>query len=240
MAGTGDFFADEYADLQRQQMPHYYGAPAVKTQHPITPDAHAYGTSVQGHPARRGHHGTQQHGNYVPSKYGAAPRGLRGGPVPFKAHTYATVGAVNYEAGEDLYGVQGRFGYQLNKYFGAEVEGSLGVSKDSSDVVVGATTLEQTVSIENSIAGFGVLRYPLFGKVSGYSRVGYHQTELDEKIASDTAVLLDREYSTNGLAYGSGLEYAVSPRTAVRLDYTVYDFDGPDSDAVSLAVSRKF
>ncbi len=240
MAGTGDFFADEYADLQRQQMPHYYGAPAVKTQYPVAPDAHAYGTSVQGHQSQRGHNGTQQHANYVPSTYGAAPHGLRGGPAPFKRHTYGTLGVVNYEAGEDLYGVQGRFGYQLNKYFGAEVEGSLGLSKDSTDTPLGATTIKQTVGVENSIAAFGVLRYPLFNKFSGYSRVGYHQTELDEKVSSDTAVLLDREYSTNGLAYGSGLEYAVNPRTAVRLDYTVYDFDGPDSDAVSLAVSRKF
>lgn len=246
MAGTGDFFADEYADLQRQQMPHYFGAPAAKSQHPVTPDAQAYGTSVRGHQEKpghqgqRGHHATGQHANYVPSSYGAAPHELRGGPVPFKPHTYGTVGVVNYEAGEDLYGVQSRFGYQANKYLGAEVEGSFGLSKDSSDLVVGGAPFRQSISVENSLAAFGVLRLPLFSKFSGYGRVGYHQTELDEKVSSASAVILDREYSTNGVAYGTGLEYAVNPRTAVRLDYTVYDFDGPNSDAVSLAVSRKF
>lgn len=48
MAGTGDYIADEYAPLQRQQMPHYYGANAAYG-HAATPDSHAYGTSVQGH-----------------------------------------------------------------------------------------------------------------------------------------------------------------------------------------------
>lgn len=255
MAGTGDFFADEYAQLQQEKMPHHYGAPKAKAQsncfppspcqstqsaHAVSPDAHAYGSSLRGNGGAHGNHGVHGQGGYVPSTYGAAHRGLRGGHAPFKAHTYGTLGVTNYEAGEDLYGVQGRFGYQLNKYFGAEVEGSLGLSKDSTDLVVGGAPFEQTIGVENSVAGFGVLRYPLFGKISGYSRVGYHRTELDEKVSDATSVITDREYSTDGLAYGSGLEYSLNPRTAVRLDYTVYDYNGPDSDAVSLAISRKF
>jgi len=29
MAGSGDYFADDYAQMQRQQMPQHYGAPQV-------------------------------------------------------------------------------------------------------------------------------------------------------------------------------------------------------------------
>lgn len=249
MAGTGDFFADDYAKLQQAQMPHYFGAPKAapvqtgptdcyapsacqthnfgQSAHAVQPDAHAYGQSVRGH------------NGYVQSAYGTPQHGLRG-RAPSHSGTYGTLGVTNYEAGEDLYGAQARFGYQLNKYFGAEVEGSLGLSKDSKDIPAFGAGGKQVISVENSFAGFGVLRYPLVGALSGYGRLGYHRTELDEKVSNAAGVLVDREYSVNGVAYGSGLEYAVSPRTAVRLDYTVYDFDGPDSDAVSLAVSRKF
>ena len=50
----------------------------------------------------------------------------------------------------------------------------------------------------------------------------------------------DFDFNTDGIAYGTGLEYAFDPKTSVRVDYTVYDFDGPDADSLSLAVSRKF
>jgi len=246
MAGTGDYFADEYADLQRQQMPGHYGAPADCAPSPcqsymtgnssyasqaVSPDLHAYGRSVQNHPA----YGAP---NYVPSHYGAGAHGLRG--APFKPHTYGSLGIVNYEAGDDLYGAQARFGYQFSKYFGAELEGSQGLSKQKDDLIVGGVPLEQTIGIENSIAAFGVARYPLVQKLSGYGRLGYHNTELDEKVSDGVANPVNREFSVNGIAYGGGLQYDISPRTAVRLDYTVYDYDGPDADAVSLAVSRKF
>jgi opacity protein-like surface antigen len=42
------------------------------------------------------------------------------------------------------------------------------------------------------------------------------------------------------LAYGLGVEYALNPQTSVRADYTRYDFDGPEADALSLAIARKF
>lgn len=225
-----------------------------------TPNPQNYGQALRGpygqHPhiqqgqnpyAQYGHnqqvqygHTPYGHGAYVPPMQGRLHRGLRGKSQRFQPHAYGNLGVVNYEAGEDLYGLQGRAGYQFNKYFAAEAEGSLGVSNAKSDAVFSGIPVEQTLGIENSIAAFGVVRYPLFGKVSGYGRLGYHQTQLDRKLTIGTAHPEKYEETVNGVAYGSGLEYEVNPRTAVRLDYTVYDYDGPDADAISLAVSRKF
>lgn len=281
MAGSGDYFADDYAEMQRTQMPHYFGTPKNDCPAPYypaqptpyqaqpnpcggpiaTPDSHSYGHAVQGqygqNPyAQYGHtpYGHNPYGQggaygqntpygqgaYVPPTYGRNQNGLRGKSNGFKSHAYGTLGVVNYEAGEDLYGAQARIGYQFNKYLGAEAEGSLGVSSVEDQEVFGGTPVDQKFAIDNSAAAFGVLRYPLFGKVSGYSRLGYHQTELERKLTIGAADPEKQKSSVNGIAYGSGLEYEINPRTAVRLDYTVYDYDGPDADAVSLAVSRKF
>jgi len=202
MAGTGDFFADDYAQLQKQQMPQYHGSAQAASGVSCYPVSHV---------------------QYTQPSCGIG-----------------TLGGVAYEAGEGLYGAQARLGYQFNRYLGVETEGSLGFSDTTKETVVAGTPLDVTLGVENTIAGFGVLRYPLAGKISGYSRLGYHRSELDQSFEDAAGGIVDTSFSTDGIAYGSGLEYAVSPKTALRLDYTVYDYDGPDADAISLAVSRKF
>jgi len=179
-------------------------------------------------------------GAYVPPSHAVNAFGLRRGPVGFRPHAYGTLGAVSYEVGEELFGAQARLGYQFNKYLGVEAEGSLGLSDATTDEIFGGIPVEQNLGIKNSAAAFGVLRYPLIDKLNGYGRLGYHQTELDQTLTVGTANPVDSEFSVNGIAYGAGLEYALNPRTSLRLDYTVYDYDGPDADSVCLAIARKF
>ena len=282
MAGTGDFFADDYAQLQKQQMPQYHGSAQAASGVSCYPVSHVqytqpscgigatytgHGYTGQGYTGQgytgqgyntgptnaygqiyQGHQGTApylpnyqgQQPAYIPPSVGYLPGGLRGLSRGFAPHAYGTLGGVAYEAGEGLYGAQARLGYQFNRYLGVETEGSLGFSDTTKETVVAGTPLDVTLGVENTIAGFGVLRYPLAGKISGYSRLGYHRSELDQSFEDAAGGIVDTSFSTDGIAYGSGLEYAVSPKTALRLDYTVYDYDGPDADAISLAVSRKF
>ena len=179
-------------------------------------------------------------GAYVPPAFGAVPGGLRGRNRISDSYAYGTLGAVLYDVDSDLFGAQARAGYQFNKFFGVEAEGSFGVSSDSDDLLLNGAVIDQEIEVETSLAGFGVLRYPLFGRLSGLSRIGYHTSDVEQELTDAAGVEVETDFNTDGFAYGTGLEYAVSPRTAIRLDYTVYDFDGPDADAVSLAVSRKF
>lgn len=280
MAGTGDFFADEYGQTHNHynntscwqpevvSQPHIiaqpaqnrcgqtnyiqpnfvpnYGQPvapqptyvqrplvqapvlqAPVVQAPIAPPTYVYPGQV--------------HGAYVPPTYGAHPHGLRGRKNRSKGHFYGTLGGVNYELGEDIYGVQGRLGYQLNSFLGAEAEGSFGTIDDTDPLTLtGGAIVDQKVNIDTSLAGFGVVRYPLFGKLSGLSRVGYHTSEVDVEVTDAAGTSVQQDFTTDGFAYGTGLEYAFSPKTALRVDYTIYDFDGPDAEAVSVALSRKF
>jgi opacity protein-like surface antigen len=236
----------------------YASAPSAQGQFGLQPQtAYAphgqpyYGAAQYG-PAQHGqsgayYQGTPQaqtipygQGAYVPPSHAVNSYGLRGGSLGFRPHAYGTLGAVSYEVGEELFGAQARLGYQFNKYLGVEAEGSLGLSDATTDEIFGDIPVEQSLEVNNSAAVFGVLRYPLIDKLNGYGRLGYHNTGLDQTLTVGTADPVDSEFSVDGIAYGAGLEYALSPRTSLRLDYTVYDYDGPDADSVSLAIARKF
>ncbi|MEP3654301.1 MAG: porin family protein [Litorimonas sp.] len=253
MAGTGDYFADEYAHTQQTQMPHYWGEPsgcvptACEVSHPTAPahvdthpyggqptipDAHAYGHSAQGYHGGQSHHQT----GYVPAyvnSHGGHGKGLR------QAYTYGTLGATMYDIDSDLYGVQGRLGWQSKSFFGAEVEGSVGFNDDEASVDFGTGLVTAESGIDTQIAGFGVARFPLSERLNVLGRVGYHNTEFSAEFDDGTTVL-EQEFSTDGIAYGLGAEYAIGRRTSLRADYTRYDFDGADADAVSLAIAQKF
>ncbi len=246
MAGTNDYYAGEYAQMQEQQLPHIYGPSAgcaytgcaAQSSYPVaqqnyghapqTPNQHAYGQSVQGHP-----------GYGVPA-YAApthhAKHGLRG---PKKSYTYGSLGATMYDVDSDLFGAQARLGWQSASFFGAEVEGSLGLTDDESFEDFGAGPVLATSEIDNQIAAFGVARLPVSPQFNVLGRVGYHNTELSAE-ADLAGTTVESEFSTDGIAYGVGAEYAFTPKTSIRADYTRYDFDGPDADAVSLAIARKF
>lgn len=269
MAGTGDYFADEYGQTNTWGNGQYNAAscwqPEVAPQPNVIaqPAQNACGQSnfiqpnfvpnfaqpvapqptyVQPPVAQPNYvYPGQTQGAYVPPTFGAHPHGLRGRNRGAKGHFYGTLGGVNYDLGEDIYGVQGRLGYQFNRFLGAEAEGSFGVVDDTDPLtLVGGAIVDQTVNVDTSLAGFGVVRYPLFGRLSGLSRVGYHSSEVEVELTDAAGVQVQQDFNTDGFAYGTGLEYALDPKTALRVDYTVYDFDGPDAESLSLAVSRKF
>ena len=88
---------------------------------------------------------------------------------------------------------------------------------------------------------FGVGRLPVSPKFNLLGRAGYHNTEIGVDVVNTTTGTEDKaDFSTDGFAYGVGAEYALNPLTSIRADYTIYDYDGPDADAVSLAIARKF
>lgn len=272
MAGTGDYFADEYAPMQQAAMPHYWGetggcqpsacevaypsapqqvatypyghhaavqspcsAPAIAPNPCGVPSQQAYGQAVQTYQGHPGYNGYSQYGHapaYVNS-YNGSHKGLR------QAYTYGSLGAVMYDVDTELFGVQGRLGWQSKSFFGAEVEGSFGLTDDDATVVVGGVPLTAETGVDTQIAGFGVARFPVSDRLNVLGRVGYHKTDFSGEV-TDGVTVADLDFSTDGIAYGAGVEYALGLRTSVRADYTRYDLDGAEADAVSLAIARKF
>lgn len=258
---TGHNYQGQHAaPCQTQQAPVYQKAPVYQQAPAYQPPAYqgnchqgqyAQGQYLQGqHHLGQYQHGDYQYGSYQPNTYsqehyhsGHTPayypphrgvsKGLR------QAYTYGTLGATNYDVDSDLYGIQGRLGWQSKSIFGAEVEGSVGFDEDDATVDFGTGPVPVEVGINTQIAGFGVARVPVSKRFNILGRVGYHNTDIEGELDDGTTVI-EENFSVDGIAYGVGAEYALSPRTALRADYTVYDFDGEDADAISLAVKRKF
>jgi len=237
------------APCHTQQPPVYEQAPVYQTptyQGSCHQGQHTQGQYLQGQTLHGQHHLGQyqpdfyQQGHYnsgqAPTYYpphGGVSKGLR------QAYTYGTLGATNYDIDSDLYGIQGRLGWQSKSIFGAEVEGSFGFDEDDAIIDVGTGPIAVEAGIKSQLAGFGVARVPVSERFNVLGRVGYHNTEFEIEL-DDGTTILEEDFSTDGIAYGVGAEYALSPLTALRADYTVYDFDGEDADAISLAVKRKF
>ena len=218
-------------------------APTYGAQSYVAPTVASAGVapafaSGQSFPAYQGQQGFQG-GGFAPAFVGPRSRssnGLR------QSYTYGTLGAVLYDTDSDLFGIQGRLGWQSKSFYGAEVEGSFGVAgEDNTAFDFGAGLVGAEADIDTQIAAFAVGRYPVSNRLNVLGRIGYHNTEFDvESTFNDGLPELEDDFSDDGLAYGAGVEYAINPRTSVRADYTIYDFDGPNGDAISLAVSRKF
>jgi len=258
---TGHNYNAQYATpCQTQQAPVYQRAPVYQKAPAYQPPVYkggchqsqpTQGQYFQGqHHLGQYQHGDFQHGSYQPNSYpqghyqsghapayypshGGVSKGLR------QAYTYGTLGATLYDVDSDLYGLQGRLGWQSKSIFGAEVEGSIGFDEDDATVDFGAGPVAAEAGITTQIAGFGVARLPVSERFNVLGRVGYHNTEIEVEFDDGTTVL-EQDFSTDGIAYGLGAEYALTPVTYLRADYTRYDFDGEDADAISLAVKRKF
>lgn len=163
-----------------------------------------------------------------------------------KDYYYGTLGAVAYDVDEPAIGLQGRLGYQSAYLFATEIEGSLGVVADKGTTTIpngagGTVTVDTRSGVDNSIAGFGLIRLPFNSNVSAHGRVGYHRTETYAETGQATGNATVRtEETLDGLAYGGGLEVALSAKDAIRADFTRYEGDTRDNDTVSLAYLRRF
>lgn len=205
----------------------YYGVSSEHAYDPTNP--YAYGSS--------------QTGAYGHSAGGHGLRGMR----PQQAgYLYGTVGAVLYDTGSSAAGVQARLGYQSGFYLGAEIEGSLGVLEDSSTANVptgggGTVAVDTSSGVENSYAGFGMIRVPVGSALSVHGRVGYHQTKTYLDTGQAVSPNVTRSTNTfDGVAFGGGVEFDLSAKDAVRVDFTRYKGDTQENDSVALAYLRRF
>ena len=175
------------------------------------------------------------YGSNVGYRTVSAPR-LRGPFALRPASFYGSVGGILYDIDDSAVGVQARVGYDSGNIFGAEIEGSFGVSDDDS--VNGAVTTEN--DIDYSVAGFAIGRVPVARGLSAHARIGYHETEVS-RTTTMGGMTTEADLNFDGLAYGGGFEWDISPIDAIRADYTRYEnTGGVVDDSISLAWMRRF
>ncbi len=195
----------------------YSVSPQPTASYGVQPSPHAYGTHA--------------------APYAAAPK-LRGahksGNQPYY---YGNLGVVSYDTDSDLLGLQSRVGYQSNNIWGAEVEGSIGLDDDTVNDLVNLET--STVDVDYSVGAFALARLPLGERFSVHARGGYHATKISTDV-DDGTIITEFSNEFDGFAYGAGAEFNVTPKDALRLDYTRYEGEGSDLDSISLGYARKF
>lgn len=190
------------------------------------PSTHAYGTQLASYHGPQDHYGAHAHAPRLRGAYGQPKRGYK----------YATLGASMYDVDSDVYGIQGRVGYQSANLIGAELEAFTGLTSEKE--TVGGTTAK--AGVDYTVGAFGVLRSHLSPKLAVHGRAGYHITDISGEVITggvSTDVDLERQ---DGFAYGVGAEYSFSPRDFIRADYTRYDQDLGTNDSVSISYGRKF
>ena len=244
-----------YPHAQHAQYGAPYGAPHVANPCAITgtcPQG-GYATAPRGqqvhpHHGPRGQYpGQHAYGQHAPA-YGVPAYGapqLRGLRRDHKPYAYGTLGLVSYDVDTDLVGLQGRVGYQPHPIFGAELEASVGIVDEDVSAQLQTEELPNArgdFMVDSQFAAFATARAPLGDRFSVLGRVGYHATDIGIELTDGTTRANVGE-AVDGLAYGVGAEYALSPRSSLRADYTGYEFDSSTNqgfDSVSLGYLRKF
>ena len=110
----------------------------------------------------------------------------------------------------------GRVGYDVNRYFAVEGEGSFGIIKDNS-----------IYELNSEFGAFVLGKLPLYeDKFHVYGRIGY--TTIDET-----------DFEDDGFAFGIGGQYNWG-KHGMRLDWTRHDHDAGEVDSFSLGYAYTF
>ncbi|MEO0983061.1 MAG: outer membrane beta-barrel protein [Pseudomonadota bacterium] len=145
---------------------------------------------------------------------------LASAPTAVAQEWYTGVGYTYYSPDDVSFNtVTTRIGYnptQINDYVGFELEGLFGIGDDS----IGAGA-EQ--SLDFSIGGFAVGRYPLTERIEVFGRVGYQFVEITTELFDAGAVTLESNDSEDGVAFGGGLNIILRGPNTLRVGYTYAD-----------------
>lgn len=120
------------------------------------------------------------------------------------------------DGGADLGAVTGRVGVNITPYVAIEGEGSFGVKGDSG------------TDLDSELGAFVVAKLPLSPSFEVFARVGASRIETSPGGSED------------GVAYGAGGTFNLTPIDGIRADWTRHDYDAGNADAYSLSYVRKF
>lgn len=132
----------------------------------------------------------------------------------------------------DAYTASVKLGYNFTEYFGVEGQAGFGII----DEEVG----NLDIGVDNTFAGFGVVRFPAGNNFEIFGRLGYHAT----KFGVDGAV--NGDLDTDGFAAGVGGQYFFNGgQNGLRVEYTYLDIGSNQGnlgggDVFSASYVRKF
>lgn len=225
-----------YGKPSAPQHLHHYGQPS----HGPAPAAYAsmrndygYGSTTSIYPVGCGQIDVSNCAQVQTAAYAGGAPALRGRKGK---SAYASIGAGSFDQDRGIYSGVIRAGID-GGYLGLEAEASKSFISGKSDIT---PTIEQKLGVDYSVAGFGVLRFPLGQRVRALGRFGYHFTKFDASVTTATTSLIGSD-NVDDIAYGGGLEFDMTPKDSLRLDYTAYETDAIGrADSVTASYVKRF
>lgn len=147
---------------------------------------------------------------------------------------YAALGATTYDF--DHYGADIKLGYNFNKNFGIEAQGTLGLTTKSTLLYPSPDSATYKAKVDHTLGVFAVARLPLSEQFEVFARGGIHTTKYSADINNILRSNFDAEET--GFAAGAGVQYNLNSKNAIRAEYTnLGDFN---FDTATIAYVRKF
>jgi len=134
------------------------------------------------------------------------------------ANVYVGGGYTHFDGeSAELGGLTGRLGVGFGQHFAVEGEASFGVKDDGG------------LELDNEFGIFGLAKLPLSSQFDIFGRVGWSRIETSPTGDAD------------GLAYGVGGQFNLTPKDGIRGDWTRHDYDEDgEVDAYSISYIRSF
>lgn len=139
-------------------------------------------------------------------------------PAAASAEPYVGLGYTHYDTDSgEIGGVTGRVGYNFNRHVGIEGEGTFEVDDDD-------------VELDRAYGAYVRGIIPIGERFEVFGRVGYNTSEFSTPLG---------DVDADGVAYGVGGQFNVTPRFGIRADYTRLEGD-LETDTFGLGGVVKF
>jgi outer membrane immunogenic protein len=145
---------------------------------------------------------------------------LLAAPTAANADWYAGAAYTQFDFdGGEADAITGRLGYKFGPNLAVEGEGSFGVDED------------EDLELNHNLGAYAVGILPVTSAIDLHARVGYQQTEVDTPLGGQ---------DDEGLGYGAGATWNLTPSFGIRGDWTRLEGDEDDADALSLGGVLRF
>lgn len=179
------------------------------------------------------------------SSYAAAQNAEGYADVGVNVIQFDGAAVLNPDETYDVTTIQGRVGYQMNKFFSLELDLSVGVGEaEVEDQNFGTLDTIKAGTFAGIYArgGFNpVEKLHVFGKVGAVGG----DLEITVQSLSNSSIRSESEGNVNGIGYGLGFQLDFTDKLFVRGDYTRYDMESEggfeiEADTFGIAVGTRF
>lgn len=177
------------------------------------------------------------------------------GPFVSGGYTYFNFDGDN-DLEADINAVTARAGFRVTPFLSVEADASFGVDDgefdfdgdedefdlddnddgDLDDILAAPGDVE----MDYLVAAFAKASVPITPRFEVGARGGYAFVELDGDIATPFGNEISVGGSDDGFGVGANAQVNLTKRQALRLDYTYYDFDEVEANAVTIAYQFTF